>query len=137
LTTKIHVAVTPEWHLHSHGIGTGAGADISQAPKLTATLKRNDCVIAARAYDSDAFVSALTERGVETQIPPRKNRREARAWSRSAYNKRHGVENYFARLKHFRRLVTRFEKRVPMLRGFFYLANACVELSITFLANRA
>jgi transposase len=130
VSTKLHVIVTPDWHLLAHRIGRGEGADITQAPQLARVLKQGSTLLADRAYDSDRFIAQLAARHVAAEIPPRKNRLRPRAWSRTAYATRHHIENYFARLKHFRRLATRFEKRVPMFRGFFLAANVAIEAGL-------
>ena len=129
LSTKIHVAVTPSWALCVHAITAGHRADIRSAPRLLRQVRGPiAAVVGDRAYDSDAFVARVRERGAVAAIPSRRRRRRPRAWSQSLYGGRHRVENYFARLKHFRRLSSRFEKRVVCLRGFLFVANVVVRV---------
>jgi transposase len=128
LSTKIHVAVTPSWALCAHAITAGQRADIRSAPGLLRQVRGPiAAVVGDRAYDSDAFIARVHERGAIAAIPSRRRRRRPRAWSRQLYGGRHRVETYFARLKPFRRLSSRFEKRVVCLRGFLFAANIVVR----------
>jgi transposase len=129
LSTKFHVAVTSGWQLRAHAITAGHRADIRAAPAwLRQVSGPVAAVIADRAYDADAFIEQVRARGGLPVVPPRRGRRLPRRWSRRLYGRRHRVENDFARLKHFRRLSSRFEKRVPCLRGFFFAAQAAIEV---------
>jgi transposase len=128
ISTKLHVVITPSWDLRGHAITAGQRADINSAPRLLRPARGPvAAVVADRAYDADAFVGDIRRRGAGAVIPPRRGRRAPRRWSRKHYEVRHEVENYFARLKHFRRLASRFEKRVPCFRGFFLAAHAVIE----------
>jgi transposase len=129
LSTKLHVMVTPRWHLRALAITAGQRADIRSAPRLLRQVRGPvAAVVGDRAYDGDTFVTAIRARGARPVVPSRRGRLHPRAWSRKLYEARHGVENDFARLKHFRRLASRFEKRVPCLRGFFLVAQAVMEV---------
>ena len=44
-------------------------------------------------------------------IPPKKNRREPWDYDRELYKRRNEVERYFLRLKRFRKVFTRYDKR--------------------------
>ena len=69
-----------------------------------------EALIADRAYDSNALRDELQERGATAVIPPKSNRSDAIDYDREMYKWRHLVENFFCKLKHFRRLAMRFEK---------------------------
>lgn len=132
LSTKLHVIVTPAWRVRAHAFTAGQTADVKAAVRLLRQLPCGfDSLIADRAYDSDAFVDKVRRRGIAEVIPARRGRLHPRSWSREGYRIRHGVENYFARLKHFRRIATRFDRRVPLLRGFFLLANIAILVGVT------
>ena len=62
-------------------------------------------------------------------IPPRKNRKEPREYDLHLYKERHLIECFFNKIKHYRRLFSRFEKldqrhaRLPQLCWRFDLAT--------------
>ena len=74
-----------------------------------------EALIADKAYDSNDLRAALQGRGVAVVLPPRANRVEVIDYDSEMYKWRHLVENFFCKLKHFRRLAMRFEKTKPVL----------------------
>ena len=61
-------------------------------------------------------------------IPSRKNQKVQRDYDRHVYKERNIIERLFSRLKRFRRVATRFDKRIAHYRGFIYLACSCILL---------
>jgi transposase len=84
--------------------------------------------IADRGYDSDPLVSALAARGTCAVIPPRRKRRTPRAYDAARYAQRHPVERLFSRLKHFRRVATRYDKLDAHFLAFIQLAATVLWL---------
>lgn len=76
-------------------------------------------LLADKAYDADGFTAALAQRGVCPNIPNRRNRKDPRGFFPSLYKLRNAVERFFGKLKHSRRIATRYEKRADT-----YLAMA-------------
>jgi transposase len=72
---------------------------------------RAEHLLADKGYDSDAIVEQARRQGMEVQIPPRKNRKEQRAYDKHLYKLRHLVENAFLHLKRWRGIATRYAKR--------------------------
>ena len=68
------------------------------------------------------FARLLRRWGSHPCIPPRCNRLKPVGWHRGHYGKRHKVENLFQRLKRYRRIGTRYEKRDLYFLGFVQLA---------------
>ena len=68
-------------------------------------------LLADKGYDSNAVVELARASGMETIIPSKSNRKLARPLDSTRYIARHLVENFFQRMKIFRRVATRFEKR--------------------------
>jgi transposase len=131
MTSKLHAVVTTDWRLVAHCLTPGQASDVSSAPRLLRRIGRHCSVLVAdRAYDSDAWIGALQEHGVRAVIPPRRHRRCQRAYSHQLYGLRHRVENYFARLKHMRRMATRYEKRCVSWQGFFCAAHTLICLGV-------
>ena len=75
-----------------------------------------DYIIADKGYDSDAFVLTVTSTGAQAVIPPRSNRKELRYYDAELYKERNLVERFFQKLKHYRRIATRYER---LARNYF------------------
>jgi transposase len=70
-----------------------------------------DTLIADKAFDADIRVlEPLAAAGKTAVIPPRANRSALRDYDRHLYGERHLIENFFARIKQFRAIATRYEK---------------------------
>ena len=67
-------------------------------------------VLADKAYDADRIRSSLRERGAFANIPPKANRRSKPYFSTWLYRERNLIERFFNKLKHFRKVATRYEK---------------------------
>lgn len=94
-------------------------------PKVSA-----DIVIADKAYDAlDRVILPLERRNIQTVIPPKKNRLETRCYDKHLYNARHLIENFFAKLKQFRAIATRYDKRSFNFLGAIYLAASVILLA--------
>jgi len=87
-------------------------------------------VIADRAYDTDAFRKLLRQRHAEAVIPPLKNRIVKRRYNRRKYKRRNLIERLVNRLKHYRRVATRYEKTARNFLAFAHLAAALVTLGV-------
>lgn len=88
-------------------------------------------LIADRAYDSDPLRRRLKQRGIQLICPHRKNRRKAPTQDGRAlrrYRRRWKVERTFAWRGNFRRLVVRYERRLPMYNAFFHVACLMITL---------
>ena len=69
-----------------------------------------DTLIADKAFDADARVlEPLAAAGKTVVIPPRTNRSSPRDYDRELYAARHLIENFFAKIKQFRAIATRYE----------------------------
>ena len=70
-----------------------------------------DTLIADKAFDADLRVlQPLAVAGKTAVIPPRTNRSSPREYDRALYAARHLIENFFAKIKQFRAIATRYEK---------------------------
>jgi len=88
-------------------------------------------VIADRAYDTDVFLKLLRQRHTEAVIPPLKNRLVQRRYNHRKYKRRNLIERLVNRLKHYRRVATRYEKTARNFLAFAHLASALVTLRVT------
>lgn len=87
-------------------------------------------LLADKAYDARERVLDLLEKaGVQIVIPPKSNRIEPREYDEDIYKIRHLIENFFATLKQFRGIATRYDKRASAFLGAIYLAAAVIWLN--------
>jgi transposase len=105
----------------------GERNDITQAESLVKDFSA-DYVIADKGYDSRAFVLKLKERNSEAVIPSRTNHKVQREIDRHLYKERHLIENQIGKLKHFRRVFSRFDKLAKNYLSFIYFASTVVWL---------
>ena len=75
-------------------------------------------------YDADDFIDILNERGICPNIPNKVNRKEPRGFFKSLYKHRNQVERFFGKMKHFRRIATRYEKGADNYLAIRKLASA-------------
>ena len=85
--------------------------------------------MADKGYDSNDFVEKVRISGAIAVIPARKNRLEGRDYDKTIYKERHDVERLFQKLKHYRRIATRYEK---LARN--YMAMLSLVATIIWLA---
>ena len=71
-----------------------------------------DALLADKAFDADWLLQDLDERGATAVIPPKTNRKIQRNYDAEVYKWRHLVENYFAKIKEFRAIATRYDKTI-------------------------
>jgi transposase len=90
-------------------ITAGTTADCTQADKLVAGIDA-DSLIADKGYDSDKVVDLAQSSGMQVVIPPKKNRKEQRAYDAYLYRLRYLVEHAFLQLKRWRGVATRYAK---------------------------
>ena len=108
---------------------TGAqAADSPQLPRLIAG-RDTEAVLADKGYDSSANRAAIRSQGAEPCIPPRRNRREEIAYDRHLYRERNVAERYFARIKQYRRVATRYDKKAANFLGFVWVASIAIMLA--------
>jgi transposase len=82
--------------------------------------------VADKGYDSDALVRSLREQAIEAVIPPRSNRKVKRLYDRHVYKERHLIECFFGKIKHYRRIFSRFEKTARNFMGFVRFVAALI-----------
>ncbi|WP_099050372.1 IS5 family transposase [Acetobacter persici] len=109
LTTKIHAIVDAAGKAAALSLTPGQRADITEAEPLLDEVDP-EVFIADKAYDADPLIEKLEERGITPVIPSKKNRRTPRKILFSLYKKRNIIERFFARLKQFRGIATRYDK---------------------------
>ena len=69
-----------------------------------------DALLADKAFDVNWLRAELNQRGASAVIPPKSNRKQQIPYDKDIYRWRHLVENYFAKIKEFRGIATRYDK---------------------------
>ena len=75
------------------------------------SLGEGDILLADKGYDSNAIRAKAAERKAWANTPPKANRKGTFAFARWVYLRRNLVERFFNRIKQFRGIATRYDKR--------------------------
>ena len=129
LSTKIHATVDALGNPTGFYLTPGQAHDLQGADVL---LKESAAagVIADKAYDAQArVIGPLLRAGKTVVIPALGSRKTQRSHDRHLYQSRHLIENFFARLKQYRAIATRYDKTASSFLGAIHLAAAVVWLN--------
>ena len=126
-STKIHIAVDALGNPLSFILTPGQTHDVTQAESLTA-CHTPQSVIADKGYDSDEFRQSQQERGIETVIPSRSNRKNPHEYDRERYKERHLVECFINKIKQFRHIFSRFDKLSERYMSFLQFIGVIIWL---------
>ena len=129
MSTKIHATTDALGNPLSFHLTPGQACDLDGSdlllPKLTAQT-----ILADKGYDADKrVVEPLIAQGKTVVIPSKSNRIAPREYDKDLYKARHLIENFFAKLKQYRGIATRYDKRAVNFLGAIYLAAAVVWLN--------
>lgn len=100
---------------------------MAPAGRLVAGLASGK-VIADRAYDDDSLHDFVLNEGGEPVIPPRRHRKYQHHSDKIAYRQRWGIEAFFAKLKQWRRIATRYDKLASSFLAFVKLVSIMLWL---------
>jgi transposase len=123
LTTKIHVVVDAQGLPIRLGLTAGQAHDGQIADTLLDRLGPRTIVLADRAYDADRIRELIQNQGATPNIPPKSNRKWKPCFSKRLYRERNLVERFFSKLKHFRRVATRYDKLAANFLAMVQLAS--------------
>lgn len=101
--------------------------DILQAEALIAGIEF-DKLLADKGYDSNRFRDAIAAVGAEAVMPSNRSRSQAIPYDREVYKERNLVERFFNKIKHFRRIATRYEKTALSFAAMLSLVSAMIWL---------
>jgi len=128
LTTKIHALVDACGLPILLKITEGQAHDGRSADDMLSSVGRGDILLADRAYDSDALRLDLAARGARANVKLMPNRVNLPSFNQRLYRKRNIVERFFNKLKHFRAVATRYDKRDDNYLASIKLASARIWL---------
>jgi len=127
VSTKMHVLVDGLGNPLRVRLTVGQRHDSTQAAALLdgLTFER---VIADRGYAGQAVIALVIQGGAAAVIPPHQRAKQPRDYDRWWYRERHLVECFFNKIKHVRRVFSRFDKLARRYLGFIYLTSVMIWL---------
>jgi transposase len=113
----IHLALTP-----------GEAHDNRLCSALLSALLPQTMLLADRGYDADWIREFARQKGVWSNIPPKRNRKDPIHFSPYLYRARNLVERFFNKIKQCRRVATRYDKLAVNYLAFVKLASIRILL---------
>jgi transposase len=128
LSTKIHAVVDRDGLAVRLVLTPGQASDKTTLPTLIEGLRPARQAVADRGYSARAIIELFAARGTTAHIPSQSNVRVTRTVDPELYRQRNLVERFFNKLKHLRRIATRYDK---LARNFLAaVALASIRLRI-------
>jgi transposase len=121
-TTKLHAACDGLGNPVRFFITAGQRSDYIKALDLISG-KNMGALLADKGYDANYIVEAAHLMNAEVVIPPRSSRKNPREYDEELYKERNLIERMFNKLKHFRRVATRYDKLSVSYLSFVYIAG--------------
>ena len=87
-------------------------------------------VLGDKAYDGNGIRDLIEAQGAVPNIPAKANRKWKPCFSKTLYKQRNLVERFFSKLKHFRRIATRYDKRADNFLAMVKLASMRLWLRV-------
>ena len=129
MSTKINATVDALGNPTGFALTPGQACDLDGADILLPQIKA-DILIADKGFDADErVILPLEKAGKTVVIPPKANRQQPRPYDKDLYKARHLIENFFAKLKQFRAIATRYDKRAINFLAGVYLASTIIWLN--------
>lgn len=116
-TSKIHAKVDALGNPLQFIITPGQASDVKQAPRLLKNVF-NAYVIADKAYGSAKVRNQIRNQNCTDIIPSKSNSINPVEYDKHIYKERHAVECFFGKIKHFRRVFSRFDKSIRNFKSF-------------------
>lgn len=126
-TTKIHALVDALGNPLRFILTPGQASEVKQAPELIKGIT-NANILGDKAFDCDELLNQIISQNCTPVIPPRSNRKVQRDVDYYLYKERHLIECFFSKIKHFRRVFSRFDKMATAYMGFLAFASSIIWL---------
>lgn len=126
----MHVAVDRRGRLQRLLVTAGQCGDAPQAEGLLEKFEKGTVghVLADAAYDSDAIRQQAKGMRAKVCIRPNPTRKVKKRYDKQRYRNRNVVERFFCRIKRYRRVATRYDKKAVNFVGFVWLAALLVDI---------
>ncbi len=129
MSTKIHAAVDALGNLARFRLTGGERHDITEAANLIDGMQNVGAVVADKAFDAASLLECIETMNATAVIPPRANRKEVKSYDTHVYKSRNLIERFFARIKQFRRIATRYDKLAVRFEAFISITAAYIWLA--------
>lgn len=126
MTTKILALTDALGNLVRFVLLPGHRFDTVGVPPLIDSLSF-EALIADKAFDSNVIIADIDARGTKVVISQHPRRATPRAIDEEMYKWRHLIENFFCKLKEFKRIAMRADKTDQSFRAIIYLAAAIIN----------
>ena len=123
MTTKIVALTDALGNLVRFVLLPGQRCDIIGVPPLIENIAF-DGLIADKAFDTNAITAELNRRGAKIVISQRPQRLQPLDIDLDLYKWRHLIENFFCKLKEFKRIALRSDKTDQSFSAMIYLCAA-------------
>ena len=128
LTTKIHAVVDKRGLPIKLSLTAGQVHDMQAAPALIADLPKGAMLLADKGYDANEIRHMGASNGAFANIQPKSNRKDPICFSSYLYRARNLVERFFNKIKHYRRIATRYDKQ-GLSQSFFPVYGLVMRMS--------
>ena len=126
MTTKILALTDALGNLVRFELLPGQRFDTVGVPPLIDGLSFA-ALIADKAFDSDAILANLDDRGAKVVVSQHPRRSQQRVIDQEMYKWRHLIENFFCKLKEFKRIALRADKTDQSFSAMIHLAAALIN----------
>lgn len=126
-TTKIHALTDTFCRPIAFLLTGGQVADCTAADTLLDAMPKTGILHGDKGYDSNAVRAKIESKGTAPNIPPKVSRRWKNCFSPVLYRDRNAIERMFCRLKDFRRIATRYDRRAVN-----FMAAVCIEATVSY-----
>ena len=123
LSTKVHMVTDAQGQPIRFILTGGQEADGPQAIPLLTGIE-TEAVIADKGYESNGILAFIQEQAAEAVIPPKSNRKEPWDYDRALYRERNLIEQAFNKLKQWRRLATKSDRKSLYFLSVLHLVAA-------------
>jgi transposase len=128
LTCKIHAVVDTNGLPVHLALTPGEAHDNRLCSALLSGLLPRTMLLADRGYDADWIRELARQQGAWANIPPKRSRKDPICFSPYLYRARNLIERFFNRIKHCRRVATRYDKLAANYLAFVKLASIRIWL---------
>lgn len=130
MSTKIHATCDALGNPTGFHLTAGQDHDLEGSDALMNYLTEAEFVLADKSYDADERMrQKLKEKGCIAVIPSKKNRIIPIEYDKYLYKFRHLIENFFAKLKQYRGIATRYDKTSQNFLGAVYMVASVIWLN--------
>jgi transposase len=126
MTTKILALIDALGNLVRFILLPGQRYDTVGIPPLIEGIAF-DALIADKAFDSNAVIAELDKRGAKAVISQHPRRARPLPIDEEMYKWRHLIENFFGKLKEFKRIAMRADKTDQSFTANIYLVAAVIH----------